>query len=217
MPVHRTARKAHARLISPSPSSLEADGTTGEILEAALALFGRRGFKSTTLSEVAASTGVSRPTLYARYPDKPHLFRAVVGREYATAIGAAKHTLKTGGSFREVLSQILLDYYGRLYDRFHNLPQIDELILVQSEHAHELVADARASLHRLLTGMINDYARSGSISLKEIGTTASQLADLIRLAPLSFKPEGTSRAQYHQRLKNLATLIAAALEADVNP
>ena len=58
----------------------EGDLTTEAILEAALAAFGSHGFRATSLSQIASAAKVSRPTLYARYPDKIHLFRAVLQR-----------------------------------------------------------------------------------------------------------------------------------------
>jgi len=62
------------------------DGTVGpqatrdQILEAAEALFGERGFKKTALEDVAAAAQVSRPLVYRYFGDKRTLFAQVVER-----------------------------------------------------------------------------------------------------------------------------------------
>jgi AcrR family transcriptional regulator len=73
------------------------DRTTEEILTAALLVFGSMGFKKTTLSKVAATAGLSRPTLYTRYKDKTELFRAVVEQAYDEALINATETIARGG------------------------------------------------------------------------------------------------------------------------
>ncbi len=48
------------------------------ILAAGLALFGREGFSGISMSQVAAGAGVSRATLYARFPSKTALLTALL-------------------------------------------------------------------------------------------------------------------------------------------
>lgn len=50
----------------------------GEIIQAAIALFGERGFAATRLEEVAARAGVSKAALYRYFPSKQALFEAAV-------------------------------------------------------------------------------------------------------------------------------------------
>jgi hypothetical protein len=117
-----------------------------------------------------------------------------------------------GGPFDEVLSQVLLDYYGGLFDRFHGLTEIDELALVKSEHANDLIEKARARWQRLLTGLLRKLCRSGDFDTGKAGVSIAQLVDLLRLAPLSLKEDGSSRARYRKQLSNLAKVVAASLK-----
>jgi len=187
------------------------DSTTEAILEAALTTFGAKGFRATSLSQVAAVAKVSRPTLYARYPDKTKLFRAVIERGYADALAAVSEAATSPGNFEDVLCRVLWGYYGTLFERFHGLPQVDELILVQSEEAEDLVLEAREEFRKRLEGMIRRQMRIGAIDSARIGIPVAQLVDLIRLAPHSFKTPSTSRTRYRRDLKNLARLAAGAL------
>lgn len=51
-----------------------------ELISAALAVFGERGFRAASIEEVAARAGVSKGTVYLYFASKDDLFRAVVER-----------------------------------------------------------------------------------------------------------------------------------------
>ena len=187
------------------------DATTEEILAAALSAFGAKGFKATSLSEVAVAAGVSRPTLYTRYPDKVRLFRAVVQRAYQDALTAVTEAVAGEGSFEDVLRGTLFGYFGLLFDRFHGLPQVDELALVQSEQAEDLVLAARAEFRRRVARMIRQQTERGAIDPTQLGIPVTRLVDLIRLSPYSMKTPATTRARYRRDLTNFARLVALAL------
>jgi TetR/AcrR family transcriptional repressor of mexJK operon len=60
------------------PTREEAVRRDERIVEVATQFFMERGFDATTIDAVAETAGVSKPTVYARYPDKRHLFTAVL-------------------------------------------------------------------------------------------------------------------------------------------
>ncbi|CCE08407.1 Transcriptional regulatory protein [Bradyrhizobium sp. STM 3843] len=53
------------------------------ILDAAEQLFLERGFRSTSIDEIAERAPASKPTIYAHFPGKEALFTAVIGRAIA--------------------------------------------------------------------------------------------------------------------------------------
>ena len=192
----------------------DGDDITEAILDAALHAFGTRGFRATSLSHVALAAKVSRPTLYARYPDKRHLFRAVLRHHYAEALETAAAAAERSAGLEDALRGVLQGYYGTLFDRFHGLPQIEELTLVQSEQAGDLVAEARESFRKLVTRMLRAEVRRGSANLERLGMPLSQLVDLVRLSPLALKGRDTERTHYRRALGNLASVVAKALRED---
>src|SRR3954447_7346213 len=52
-----------------------------EVLDAALKLFLRGGYDGTSMQAVADQAGVTKPVVYACYPGKDELFRALLARE----------------------------------------------------------------------------------------------------------------------------------------
>lgn len=66
----------------------QAERTRADIADAARRLFVERGWAATTIRAVAQEAGVSVPTVYATYGDKPGLVRALVESTDLVADGA---------------------------------------------------------------------------------------------------------------------------------
>lgn len=65
------------------------DPVADPILDAARETVLAVGFRRTTVSEVARRVGVSRPTIYARYPDAAAIMRALMTREFTAVVEQA--------------------------------------------------------------------------------------------------------------------------------
>ena len=88
-----------------------------ELLDAALALFVEKGFAATRSEEVARAAGVSKGTLYLYFPSKEELLKAVIQHYIANEIAAgAEEAASIEGSTPEVLSQLLVSWWGRMYE-----------------------------------------------------------------------------------------------------
>ena len=73
-------RKGPARRRRGRPSVSDVAEIDRLILDVALDLFLRHGFGLTSMAMIINAAGISKTTLYARYPTKPDLFRAIVQR-----------------------------------------------------------------------------------------------------------------------------------------
>ncbi|WP_182084855.1 TetR/AcrR family transcriptional regulator [Aureimonas sp. ME7] len=60
------------------PSKKEAGDLSRRIVEAAARQFLEAGYQATSMDAIAAETGSSKRTLYARFPSKLHLFEAAI-------------------------------------------------------------------------------------------------------------------------------------------
>lgn len=91
----RTARgAARRRPRSPRWRRLPEE-RPGQIIEAALAVFGDRGLAGARLDDIAARAGISKGTIYLYFPNKEELFREVVRTVVVGRIEAAARTLGT--------------------------------------------------------------------------------------------------------------------------
>lgn len=86
------------------------------ILAAATRLFLERGFEAVSMDSVAAAAGVSKATIYARYPDKEALFSEVLRIRCAGSLEPG--ALMSGGDRepRAVLTSLARRFLGLILD-----------------------------------------------------------------------------------------------------
>jgi AcrR family transcriptional regulator len=94
-----------------------------QLIQVGRALFAERGFDATSVEEIAAKAGVSKPVVYEHFGGKEGLYAVVVDRETQRLLEMVTSTL-TGGHPRELLEQAalaLLDYIEQYTDGFRIL------------------------------------------------------------------------------------------------
>ncbi|WP_122185093.1 TetR/AcrR family transcriptional regulator [Streptomyces triticirhizae] len=94
-----------------------------QLLDIGRTLFAERGFEGTSVEEIAAKAGVSKPVVYEHFGGKEGLYAVVVDREMSRLLSMVTGAL-TAGHPRELLEQAafaLLDYIERYTDGFHIL------------------------------------------------------------------------------------------------
>lgn len=73
--------EAQRRRAGGRPSKGEANAIDTRLLDGARAAFARSGIANTSVEEIAADLGMSKHTIYRRYPNKTVLLEAVVSRD----------------------------------------------------------------------------------------------------------------------------------------
>ncbi|MBK6279283.1 MAG: helix-turn-helix transcriptional regulator [Gammaproteobacteria bacterium] len=69
------------------PTPDEASRLSAHLIEVAATLFEQEGFSAVSMNRIAASAGIGKDTLYARYPNKEALFLAVFSRQTEQHLG----------------------------------------------------------------------------------------------------------------------------------
>src|SRR5262249_45825654 len=87
-----------------SSSRLSAARRREQILDSAVAVFGRKGFEGTTTRELAQSAGVSEAMIFRFFPDKATLYRAIIDRFIASSGDPFPHAAARLNNDREVLA-----------------------------------------------------------------------------------------------------------------
>ena len=96
------------------------------ILDAAEQLLARRGYQATTMVQIAAAAGVSKPTVYLRYPSKRELAEAMIDR-----LRPPIPTTSTGSATQDLIA--LVDMQRQWLDQ-HGLGIVAAVLLEQNEH-----------------------------------------------------------------------------------
>src|SRR5437764_12505742 len=95
-----------------------------QLIEIGRKLFAEKGFDATTVEEIAAKAGVSKPVVYEHFGGKEGLYAVVVDREMQLLLDRFAAALSTPGHPRELLERaalVLLDYIEEDTDGFRVL------------------------------------------------------------------------------------------------
>ncbi|WP_331272221.1 TetR/AcrR family transcriptional regulator [Motilibacter aurantiacus] len=95
-----------------------------QLLDVGRSLFAEKGFEGTSVEEIAAKAGVSKPVVYEHFGGKEGLYAVVVDREVERLLGSITGTLTATERSRELLEQAalaLLDYIESSSDGFRIL------------------------------------------------------------------------------------------------
>ena len=87
-----------------------------EALEKARAVFWNQGYAAASLDDLAAATGLNRPSLYAAFGDKHALYMAALEQSRSEGVGALTAALKSPGPLRQVLG-VIFDRTVKIYRR----------------------------------------------------------------------------------------------------
>lgn len=78
-----------------------------EVLEKARGVFWTLGYAAASLDDLAAATGLNRPSLYAAFGDKHALYMRALGRTRESAVAGMRAMMGREGRLREVLGALL--------------------------------------------------------------------------------------------------------------
>jgi AcrR family transcriptional regulator len=84
--------------MSVAGSTPKGEHTRAQILQAAIARFGRDGYRATSVADIARDAGVSGTAAYAYFPNKEALFLAAVDEDAAGTITEGLSHLSDGGT-----------------------------------------------------------------------------------------------------------------------
>lgn len=94
------------------PRSFDVD----TVLEKARVVFWNLGYAAASLDDLAAATGVNRPSLYAAFGDKHALYMAALTRTRTNAVAAMRAMLAQEGGLRDVVGALFNGAIGAYVD-----------------------------------------------------------------------------------------------------
>ena len=104
-----------------SGNRMSAPERRAQIIDAAIALFGRHGFKGTTTKSLAQASGVSEATIFKHFPTKNDLYAAAFERRTGVGteqlIAELQDYVERGEDERMLRTLIRAIFYGYEHDR----------------------------------------------------------------------------------------------------
>jgi AcrR family transcriptional regulator len=153
-----TRQPARARR---SRTRMTASQRREQLLEIARELFAERGYEGTSVEEIAARAGVSKPVVYEHFGGKEGAYAVVVDRETQVLHTSIRSALTTpGAGSRELLERgamALLDYIDGCPDGFRILSR-DSSTGQPSGSFASILSDIAAQVEDILAG---EFERTG--------------------------------------------------------
>jgi AcrR family transcriptional regulator len=207
-PGTRTAT-APARPDSAAPSGSGADvGRRRRLLEAALATFGRYGFRKTSMEEVARAAHLSRQGLYLHFSTKEDLFRAVILHALESGLHDAAARLDDPALG---LEQKLLGAFDAWVGRYVGLIGAD---VTDLKEAIDLLGGPQIAQHeqRFIRLVTRTLRASGlPTHYKPAALNARQLAETLHAAARGLKHSCTTRADFTTRMSQAVRALCLPL------
>ena len=151
----------------------------GQILSAALAVFGERGLAAARLEDIAKRAGLSKGTIYLYFPNKEELFREVVRHTVISQLEEGERMVsEKTTSATATLTEFMQRYWAfirssqfapifrLIHAEIHNFPDLARF------YGEEVVARG----HRLVSGIIARGIASGEFRQMDPAVAARMLS-----------------------------------------
>jgi AcrR family transcriptional regulator len=194
------------------------------ILDAAMRVFRRHGFRRSSIEQAAEEAGLTRQALYHHFPSKEALFRAGIERLYEAALTAettaAKAAEDRGAGLADILVAEIAARFGTLFSALEGSPHLEELFSEHLAQARDLYQTYAARFAAEIATTIARVCRARKLKLAR-GVTVDQLARCVEMAVHGTKSAHPSMQPLDAFMNQLAVmlrmLIAGALAPQAAP
>ncbi|MCC4251461.1 TetR/AcrR family transcriptional regulator [Sphingobium naphthae] len=159
------------------------------VLRAAVRMFNAHGFHATSLDDVAASLGISKPTIYHYLGNKEQVLIECVTRGLEPLRSAAEQARAQAGSGLERLRRFLIDYARTNMDDFGRcmVRTGDELLSPASAAS---IRARKREIDATLRALIAEGIADGSIAPVDVKMSAFALAGALNWPARWHDPAG---------------------------
>ncbi len=186
--------------MAPPSASLPA------ILDAAMGVFFRFGFRKAAMDDIAAAAGLSRQALYLRFRTKDQLFEAALRHLIDRLLDTAQAIC--AASDRDAETRLLAVFealHGDGLDGGARAGAAELLELARVRHGN-LVAGFERDFVAILAALLSDAGIAARWA--PAGLTALQLGEHLLMATSGIKASVSSGADYRSRMTVAVALVA---------
>ena len=189
------------------------------ILDAAMLVFRRQGFRRSSIEQAAEAAGLTRQALYHHFKSKEALFRAAIERLHENAlaaeIAAGTATEKAGGGLADILIAEITARIGQLIAPLEGSPHIEELFSEHLVQARDIYQKYAAHYAAQLTTTIERVCRKQGLALK--GMTAPDFARCVEMAFHGTKSAYPAMQPADAFLRDFGIMVRTLVAGAVSP
>jgi AcrR family transcriptional regulator len=190
------------------------------ILDAAMLVFRRHGFRRSSIEQAAEAAGLTRQALYHHFNSKEALFRAVIERLHeealAAEIAAATDAEKAGGSLADILVASVSAKLGQMAASLDGSPHVEELFSEHLLQARDLYQKYAALYADQIATTISRVCRKQGLVLRD-GMTPRELARCVEMAVNGTKSAYPALQPPDAFLKDLEIMLRTLIAGAVAP
>ena len=160
------------------------------ILEEAVKLFYARGFTGTTLEDIAAELGVTKPFIYTHFRSKNDLLAAVCLPTIEMSVAAIQQGVDAPGTPTEKL-RLAVEGFTRVV--IERQPNIAIFFREEKNLAPEALAEivqTQKKFDRLLSKLLTDGVAAGAFEIPDVSLAALAIGGMISWSYTWHRPNG---------------------------
>jgi len=185
------------------------------IIEEAVKLFYARGFTGTTLDDVAAQLGVTKPFIYTHFRSKVELLAALCKPTIEMSLAAVENAAKQAGSPTERLHRAIVDFTHVILSRQANIAIFFREEKNLTPEALGEINALRRKFDRVLSQLLSEGVEAGDFHIADVNLAALALGGMISWAYTWHRPSGRlSLEELCNRMADLALhMVGVAVPA----
>ena len=190
------------------------------ILDAAMRVFRRHGFRRSSIEQAAEEAGLTRQALYHHFSSKEALFRGAIERLYEQALAAEAAAAKAAQEADRDLADVIVAEIGArlgvLFAALEGSPHLEELFSEHLAQARDLYQTYSTRFGDEVAATIKRVCRARNLKLAK-GVTVEKLAQCIEMAIHGTKSAYPSMQPVDAFLKQLTMMLRMLIAGAVSP
>ena len=187
------------------------DAKSDHILDAALPVFVRHGFRKASMADIARAANISRASLYLSFGSKEELFRAGSTRAHASTMRNVEAALAGSGDVFVRIESAIAAFHRGLIAPFAASADAVELFEINMALARDITLAARATLVERLAQVLADAQAAGVVALGRLDATPADIANVIIAAMEGIKHAPGDGAKLEAGMQLFMRLLRAAI------
>ena len=160
------------------------------ILEEAVALFYARGFTGTTLDDIAAELGVTKPFIYTHFRSKNDLLAAVCLPTIEQSVEAIDNAVNSPGTPTDKLHRAIAAFTRVVLERQANIAIFFREEKNLAPEALIQIIQQQKQFDRLLSKLLIDGVATGEFEIPDISLAALAIGGMISWSYTWHRPNG---------------------------
>ena len=178
------------------PTQAEAKKLHQKLRKAAVATFIKCGYDGTTMEAIARAAGITRRTLYARYPDKRAVFVDVIPWAFTRRTEREESYDLDEGDLRSSLVAVGRAGLARAIDP--DIVRLTRIAMSESARFPEFAISAHSMTwsgrHRQVMDLLRRHHEAGTIEVEDLELTAGHFIAMIEHLPARLADFGIYRS-----------------------